>query len=513
MSHELDQFADLLKEMRTQRPEEALEASRQEALRTAEGKSNEDSSIDIFANAEQTEAGNADLFATEHQGEYLYNNSLGWLVWNGKKWAEGDGMDAFVKSEASTFTKMMYNAASTHLSWDIDNSPDRKPSGTAKARMQHAIRSRSNKGIDAIVSLNKANLYRPASLFDADPNTLNTPAGIIDLRTGDVSPHDREAYCTKITKAAPSDEGMREWFDFVKLVCCDDDDMMCYLQEVIGSTLFGRVVTEGLYITIGDGFNGKSTFFNAIRSALGDYAGTLDSDVLTNTNASKDAKVATVRGKRLMICGELREGASLSENFVKQITSTDNMQINRKYKDPEEIKPTHSICLHTNNLPRVNTTDQGTWRRIHLIPFNAKMPTGTKTIRDYADRLAERCGGAILQWAIDGAISAYSQGFNIEEPGAVTELLERYRAAQDQVNNFIIEMCCRDPQGEERAGKLYDAYRAWCMTIGEAAKTAATFNDEMKRLGFRQHRTESGVMWMQITLNPARIAIEDRENG
>lgn len=510
MSHELDQFAPLLKEMRTLRPEEALEANRQEALRTAEEKSNEDSPIDIFANAEQTEAGNADLFAAEHQGEYLYNNSLGWLVWNGKKWAEGDGMDAFVKSEASTFTKMMYNAASDRQGWELDTTGE--VSKASKARMQHAIRSRSNKGIDAIVSLNKANLYRPASLFDADPNTLNTPAGIIDLRTGDVSPHDREAYCTKITKAAPSNEGMKEWFDFVKLVCCDDEDMMCYLQEVIGSTLFGRVVTEGLYITIGDGFNGKSTFFNAIRAALGDYAGTLDSDVLTSTNTSKDAKVATVRGKRLMICGELREGASLSENFVKQITSTDNIQINRKYKDPEEIKPTHSICLHTNNLPRVNTTDQGTWRRIHLIPFNAKMPSGSKTIRDYADRLAERCGGAILQWAIDGAISAYGQGFNIDEPAAVTELLERYRAAQDQVNNFIIERCCREPLAEEKAGKLYDAYRAWCMTIGEAAKPSATFKGEMKRLGFREKSTNTGNVWMNIMLNPAKVII-DRDEG
>lgn len=512
MSTDLEKRIDaLLAELRTQQPDDALETRRQEALRAAEGKSNEDSPVDVFENAEQTEAGNADLFALEHRGEYLYNNALGWLVWNGQKWSEGDGVDAFVKSEAIDFTRRIYNAASKRQAWELDQTG--AVSGYSKARMTHAIRSRSNKGVDAIVALNKAGLYKPASFFDSDPNTLNTPAGIIDLRTGEVSPHDREAYCTKITKAAPSDEGKKEWTDFVNLVCCNDPDMVCYLQEVIGSTLFGRVVTEGLYIAIGNGFNGKSTFFNAVRAVLGDYAGTLDSDVLTNTGASKDAKVATVRGKRLMVCGELREGASLSENFVKQITSTDNIQINRKYKDPEEIRPTHSICLHTNNLPGVNTTDEGTWRRIHLIPFNAEMPRGSKTIKDYADQLAARCGGYILQWAIDGAISAAAQGFNIVEPAAVSDLLQRYRAGQDQVQNFLEEMCVRDPKSEEKAKKLYDAYRAWCMSIGEAAKTAAVFKDEMNRLGFRQRSTENGKMWMQILLNPARIIMEDQEEG
>lgn len=508
----LDKFEALLDEMKTQRPEDALETRRQEALRADEKKSNEDSPIDIFANAEQTEAGNADLFAMEHRGEYLYNNSLGWLVWNGQKWSEGDGVDAFVKTEARDFTKRMYDAACLRQSWELDNNGNEVSKAT-KARLTHAIRSRKDNAINAILSLNKAGLYKPASFFDSDQNTLNTPAGIIDLRTGEVSPHDREAYCTKITKAAPSDEGQREWTNFVNLVCCDDPDMVRYLQEVMGSTLFGRVVTEGLYIAIGKGHNGKSTFFNAVRAVLGDYAGTLDSDVLTNTGASKDAKVATVRGKRLMVCGELREGASLSENFVKQITSTDNMQIKALYKNPEEIRPTHSICLHTNNLPRVNTTDEGTWRRIHLIPFNAEMPRGSKTIKDYADQLAARCGGYILKWAIEGAISANARGFNIEEPAAVSELLERYRAGQDQVQNFLNEMCVRDPLAEEKSGKMYDAYRAWCKTIGEAAKTNAVFNDEMNRLGFRLRRTNTGNYWMQVVLNPAEVHVKDREEG
>lgn len=497
---------ELVLGMNTPRPEDAEEARGQQPLRAAEGNSNEDSPVDIFANAEQTEAGNADLFAAQHRGEYLYNNSLGWLVWNGQKWAEGDGVDAYVKTEATAFTRDMYNAASKRQARELDEAGE--ITRASKARLQHAIRSRSNKGIDAILSIDKASLYRAAKTFDADPNVLNTPAGIVDLCTGDIRPHDREAYCTKITKATPSDKGMKEWADFVNLVCCNDSEMVCYLQEVIGSTLFGRVVTEGLYIAVGDGSNGKSTFFNAVREVLGDYAGTLQSDVLTKTREGKDSKLATVRGKRVMVCSELPEGSALSENFVKQITSTDNIQIKALYKNPEEITPTHSICLHTNNLPSINTTDHGTWRRIHLIPFNAKMPRGRATIRDYADRLVARCGGAILQWAIDGAVSAYAQGFNIDEPAAVTAALETYRASQDKVNNFINELCAVDPTEQEGSQKLYEAYRGWCMQIGETAKKSGDFKKEMIRLGYRWFHNEKGSFYYGIRLNPAKLIID-----
>ena len=491
----------LVMEMNTPRPEDAEEARRQEAVRAAEENSNEDSPVALF-NAEFTEAGNADRFGLEHAGEYLYNNSLGWLVWNGQKWAEGDGMNEYVRDQANDFTRLMLSDALRLAAGNVD-STGRVPRDIDEL-MKHARRSRNRKSIDAIVSLTQAHLYKPASVFDADPNILNTPAGIVDLRTGDTKPHDREAYCTKITKAAPSEKGMEEWVRFVKLICCDDPDLVCYLQEVTGAALFGRVVTEGLYIAVGDGFNGKSTFYNAVRLTLGDYADTLDSGVLTDDRNNKDAKLATVRGKRLMVCGEIREGAAMSESFIKQITSTDHIQIKMLYKNPEEIRPTHTICLHTNHLPKIRSMDNGIWRRVHPIPFNATMPKGRDTIKNYAEQLAARCGGAILQWAIDGAIYCAANSFNIEEPAAVAELRERYKAGQDRVRSFLAEYCIEDATTQEGAGRLYQAYKAYCLTIDEKAKHIEDFKADMRRLGYRWTKDASGAHWQGLCLDPSR---------
>ena len=471
-----------------------------------ENDTNRKNTMQTNTNQEYTEAGNADRFMNENRGNLLYSKALGWLVWNGQKWAEGDGMEAHVKNEVNDFTrKMLVDATRQQMeAAAVGDVPEK-----VKKAVQNAFRCRKDSTIKAIISLAQAGLYKSAKAFDADPDMLNTPGGIVNLRTGEVSPHDKEAYCTKITKYAPSDEGRQEWAQFVNMVCCDDPDLVCYLQTVIGCSLFGIVLTEGLYIATGEGWNGKSTFFNAIRIALGDYAGTIDSEILTTNAQGKDAKTAALRGKRLIVCGELPEGARLSESTVKRITSTDNIQINRKFKDAEEITPSHSICLHTNNLPRITATDQGTWRRIHLVPFNATMPKGNANIVNYAEVLAKRCGGAIIAWAIEGAMYCAANNFQIEEVAAIRDLTMRYRSGQNQVENFINEFCIIDPTAEESAGNLYNAYKAYCCQFDERPKRQDAFIEDVKRLGYRKRAANGHTnVWQGLVINPAKIAVD-----
>lgn len=64
--------------------------------------------------------------------------------------------------------------------------------------------------------------------------------------------------------------------------------------------------------------------------------------------------------------------------------------------------PTHTLVLYTNHLPRVGAIDQGTWRRLIVIPFNAKIE-GKADIKNYSDFLFKTAGGAVLSWIIEGA--------------------------------------------------------------------------------------------------------------
>lgn len=147
------------------------------------------------------------------------------------------------------------------------------------------------------------------TVYDGAAWDLNTPSGIIDLRTGAVRPHDRESLCTKITITDVSydnDENYTEWCNFINHVSNNDQDFARYLQTLAGMAAVGEVYEEGLVISYGPGGNGKSTLFGALRTVLGSYARVISADVLVSNGHSNvdQSFVAALRGARLVIMGE-----------------------------------------------------------------------------------------------------------------------------------------------------------------------------------------------------------------
>ena len=99
--------------------------------------------------------------------------------------------------------------------------------------------------------------------------------------------------------------------------------------------------------------------------------------------------MAEAKGKRLLIASESQQGARLDESMVKQLCSTDEVEAEKKYKDPFHFVPCHTLVLYTNYLPRVSGIDDGIWSRLFVIPFNNKLRGGKGDIKNYADFLFE----------------------------------------------------------------------------------------------------------------------------
>ena len=160
----------------------------------------------------------------------------------------------------------------------------------------------------------------------------------------------------------------------------------------------GKVYQEHMIIAYGGGANGKSTFWNTIFRVLGNYAGMLSAEALTmNCKRNVKPEMAELKGKRLIISSEMEEGMRLNTAVVKQLCSTDEIQAEKRYKDPFSFVPPHTLVLYTNHLPKVGANDDGIWRRLIVIPFNAKI-TGKSDIKNYADHLFEHAGPAIMSW-------------------------------------------------------------------------------------------------------------------
>lgn len=413
-----------------------------------------------------TDAGNALVFSNMCRDRLRWCDALGWLVWNGKVWEQNDHL---AEGIAQTFSNDMLHEAEINVS----NSTITKPEGGvlveagAKAYLKHAQRTRSSTGISSMLELSKAWLYIAAAELDADPYLLNTKAGIVDLHTGELGPHDPTAFCTKLAPCVPSNEGAEMWETSLDMITEGDVELKNYLRLVCGMSIIGAVKDEGVQIAFGSGRNGKSTFFNALFKVLGEYAGTIDPNVLIASKQDKKVDYATLRGKRFVMCAELEEGQRLSTGALKAIATKNPITVKQLYRNPETLLPSHHIYLYTNYLPHVGANDDGTWRRLTVIPFDATMPEGDADIKDYENILADQAGGAILQWLISGAVDYLANNCHIAVPDCVQEAINKYRAEEDWMAAFIDDCCIFDPTAQTPANELYKRYKQYALEKGE----------------------------------------------
>lgn len=336
-------------------------------------------------------------------------------------------------------------------------------------------------------------LHSPDEL-DRNPMLLNTPGGTYDLTKGldGWKPTDPADLLTKVTAVIPSKEGEERWNDALQVFFCGDQSLIDYVQQVCGLCLVGKVYQEALLIAYGDGRNGKSTFWNVIFKVLGSYSGNLSADALTvNCRRNVKPEMAELKGKRMILAAELQEGMRLNTSVVKQLCSTDPIFAEKKFKAPFHFEPSHTLVLYTNHLPKVGASDDGTWRRLIVIPFHAKIQ-GSKDIKNYTQHLVDNAGGAVLSWLIEGARKVIAANYQITRPQCVLDAIGSYREGNDWLGTFLKECCEVDKSYQEKSGVLYQKYRDFCNENGEFVRSTTDFYAALELAGYKKKRTTKG---------------------
>ncbi len=464
-----------------------------------------------------SDVGQAVVLAREYEDKLRYSPATDFIVYNGSFWEESKPKAQAIAQELTTrqlkearaemkkaMDKMEKNGALDILAdkgpkkaigaFDGPQSHAFEMYEAADAYRKYAIKRRDSKFIAA--SLKEAQPMLEIRQNDLDTNEflLNTPKATYDLRTGAKMKHDPGHFITKETAVEPGTAGMDKWKDALNTFFLNDKSLIDYVQKVVGLAAVGKVYVEALIIAHGEGRNGKSTFWNAISRVLGTYSGKISADILTvGCRRNVKPELAEAKGKRLLIEAEMEEGMRLNTSNVKQLCSTDEINAEKKYKDPFSYIPSHTLVLYTNHLPKVGALDTGTWRRLIVIPFAAKIE-GSADIKNYGDYLFEQAGGAILSWIIEGARKVIKDDYQIELPEKVKDAISAYKENNDWLAHFLEECCEIDKTFTEKSGELYSEYRAFCMRTGEYIRSTTDFYTALDITGFMRHRKNTGVI-------------------
>jgi putative DNA primase/helicase len=440
---------------------------------------------DTFLKPPLTDLGNAERLVALFGQDLAWTEAWGWLVWDGQRWAIDN--QRRIEELAVATVRAMYRGAA-----QLDD-PDRR-----KALASWAQRSESRSRVEAMIALARHMVARKAEEFDRDPWLLNCANGTLDLRTGRLLPRRREDLVTKLVPVNYDPQARcPRWEQFLREVFAPHSDLIPFIQRAAGYSLTGDTREECLFLLHGTGRNGKGTLLRTLTTLLADYA--LTADFATFLAGPRDRgprdDVANMRGRRLVVSQEVREGAPLAESLIKWLTGGDRIRARNLYERSVEWLPTHKIWLAVNHKPIIRGTDDAIWSRIKLVPFDVSF--AGREDRQLKSKLEEELEG-ILTWAVEGCRQWLASG--LQCPATVHQATQQYRVESDQIGRFIEECCVTTDGGRVRARPLYQAYRAWCEQTGEHPITETAFAMRLAERGLRKARTSRHTFYVGIQL-------------
>ena len=413
----------------------------------------------------------AQAFTAHHGGDLLHVQTWGrWLIWDETRWRIDETGQVLDFARAVCRAKAVYCTTPNGAKAVASAKTVRAVESLARTDRQHAV---------------------TADLFDADPWTLNTPGGVVDLREGAIRPHRRDDYMTRTAAVTPGGE-CPAWHAFLDRVTGGDAELQAYLQRWAGYMLTGSTREHALAFLHGLGGNGKTVFLNTIKRLAGGYAKTASMDVFTASPHDRHpTELADLRGARLVVVSEVDEGKRWAEAKIKSLTGGDPISARFMRQDLFEFTPQFKLMIAGNHKPHLRNVDAAMKRRFHLIPFEVTIPDAEKDTELEAKLEAELPG--IMAWAVAGAV-AWAKG-GLQAPERVRQATEEYMQAEDSTAQWMEDACHVAPDASARSSDLYQSWKKWAEAAGEAPGTQKTFTETLLGRGFSKKPSNRGIIF------------------
>lgn len=343
-------------------------------------------------------------------------------------------------------------------------------------------------------------LAEDSPVFDDHPDLLNTPSGVVDLRTKALTPADPMLYLTKMTGAPYDPKADMTMWDRASEAL--PDDVVSWLKIRLGQAATGYTPDDDVLVIFeGAGENGKTSWMIGVRKALGDYARTLPERLLVADPGDHPTTLMTLMGARIGMIEELPEGRALNVKRLKDTVGTPEITARKMRQDDITFPNTTALFLATNYLPIVAETDHGTWRRLALVRFRLTFVKTKKELKAKGSKRGRRgdvsikrhfehnADAGLLRWLVDGAAEWYASGEKMpDKPKVVEKDTQAWRLDADPILAFVRERLVRDDGYAITATDLHDSFNAWLERRGHRHWTGQTINSR-----FQGHVSMDGI--------------------
>jgi putative DNA primase/helicase len=426
---------------------------------------------------------NAERLIDRYGDDIKYNPSRGWFIWNGKHW-EYDELDK-IRTMANDSIEYLYlYKTAMYAKYEGKKTYSEYLNWLAKARNT----SRKDNMIREAESWE--NIRTLPKQFDTDKCKVNLQNGTMDMQTMEFLPHNKSDLITKIMPVNYDPEAKTKlWDEFLNKIFKGNKNVIEFLQRATGYSFTALTNEQCIFILYGTGKNGKSTFLDAIKILMAEYArqAPVASFMKKDWSNTNTYELARLYGARLVTTGEPDKGDRFAESLIKQVTGGESINAEHKYKDPFEFYPEFKLWIGTNYKPEIVGTDLGIWRRIMLIPFDVVIPVAERDL-NFGEKLLVELPG-IFNWVMAGFKQWQKKG--LDPPPEVLAATEDYREEMDVFQNFLNDCTVLTPGSVIRFKDLYKVYQEWAKENGiKNPMNSNTIGRRLKERGFKEHNTK-----------------------
>ncbi|MBD5429329.1 phage/plasmid primase, P4 family [Lactobacillus sp.] len=443
----------------------------------------------------QDDMGNAERFINLFGKKFKYSyTDKNWFCYNGNYWESDES--GLIEKAADMVPQYMLKEP-----LPIDPSLDEKQEQKAREKWEKFIsKTRSNKGKKAMLDEVKHHVAIKHGEFDRDKMLLNTESGYVDLTTGELKNHNAKKLMSLMANSEYTTSAQCPmWINFLNQIFNGDEELIHYMQKVLGYTLTGSIAEQSMWMLYGNGRNGKSVFLSVVQAIMGSYARTINIEnlMMKSSDIGKpNPEIARLESARVAITSEGNEGNSLNEGLIKQLTGGDRIVARFLYGKDFEFTPQFKILMATNHLPYIRGIDLGIWRRLKIIPFLVQISLDQVDKHLLDKLLSEKA--AILNWMIEGCLAWQREG--LEPPRAVIDATEGYKGEMDETQQFIDECCDVDENYYVNSSDLYRKYKNWCGENGNYTLSHRKFSQKMKDK-FESKHTRLGTQFVGLRIH------------
>lgn len=466
--------------------------------------------LERAAALETNDTGNGHRLLTWYSDDILHVRDVGWSVWDGTRWCVDGGEEAVSRMAQETARRIRSEVPLVRIDneervamqarGESDEAIDKAEKQRRASRVRHSVQSGNAGKLAGMMGVAATHASVTVHDLDAEELAINVQNGTLRLIKAldpecpdpDVerkvwsirlNPHDQRDRISKLMSAAYDPEmDCPRWEAFCERFM-PDPAVRWWLQRWAGYALTGLTGEQMLVFNYGLGANGKSTFCEALRRLMGDYAAALPAEAVTGEQSRRSDQAtpewARLPGVRLILIGELPRGQPLKEETIKLVTGGEPMLVRHLNRGFIELHPTFKAVMTGNHKPQATGSDFAVWRRMRLVPWTETLADSERRPMGEVLREFREEGPGILNWALEGLLGYLNGG--LRPPAGIVEATEEYRAEMDPVGEFV-KACVVDKPGHEvDARSFYAAYVAWSDANGMRAFSETRFAREMSR--------------------------------